>query len=61
MSLNTHPNFKKAPLAVVVCQARSPNTLAATRSRAAAALVMFGGRTAGAAAGAGDRRGGVLR
>jgi hypothetical protein len=42
------------PLAVVACQAPSPKTLAATRSRAAVALVMFGGRTA---AGAGDRRG----
>jgi glutamine synthetase len=35
-------------------------TLAANRSRAAAALVMFSGRTAEAAAGAADRRG-VLR
>jgi hypothetical protein len=51
---------RRLPLAVVACHARSPRTLAATRSRAAAALVMFGGRTAGAAAGAADRRG-VLR
>jgi hypothetical protein len=36
-------------LAVVVRQAPSPNTLAATRTRAAVALVMFGGRTAAGA------------
>jgi hemoglobin len=51
------PNFKKAPLALWACHARRRERWPATRSRTAAALVMFGGRTAGAAAGAADRRG----
>jgi hypothetical protein len=51
---------RRPSLAVVAGHAHSPRTLAATRNRAAAALVMFCGRTAGAAAGAADRRG-VLR
>jgi hypothetical protein len=37
VALNTRSNFNKAPRAVVARHARSPRTLAATRSGAAAA------------------------